>query len=246
MASQELVSFSSCQVAIGEFQLGPIDLHIHAGEMVAVLGSSGAGKSTLLKTVNGLMNVTAGTALSLGKTPNQLKAQALRKLRSNIGYVIQDFGLVDSVSAIENVLHGSLHLLKVPRVGYQSYPMKLQAEAARLLATVGLQGKEFSFVENLSGGQRQRVAIARALMQKPSVILADEPVSSLDSKTADQIMKLLRDLADSQSIAVLVSVHNHQLAKKHADQILGLKSGRQQFLKKASELSPRDIEDLYG
>src|SRR5262249_41109960 len=160
--------------------LQDISLTIRHGEIVVLLGLSGSGKSTLLRHIDGLHRPTSGSVTVLGTDVGRAGGTELRRLRRRVGFVFQQFHLVGSLSVLENVSSGALGRLRGPRLGLFSYPKALRREALAHLDRVGLQDRAFQRADTLSGGQQQRVAVARALMQQPDILLADEPVASLD------------------------------------------------------------------
>jgi phosphonate transport system ATP-binding protein len=200
-----------------------ISTDIAAGSFTVILGPSGAGKSTLLRLLNGLETPTGGSVRIAGET---LEKATLRKLRSSVAMVFQQFNLVERLSVVTNVLTGRLaHRSWVGSVFYlfRNEDMDIAQET---LARVGLTDKAWSRVDKLSGGQQQRVGIARALAQRPKVILADEPVASLDPVASEEIMGLLREICDRDGITVVVNLHQVDLARRFADRIIGMNSGK--------------------
>lgn len=210
----------------GAKALDDVCLEVPAGQMVALLGLSGSGKSTLLRHINGLHRPTSGSVDVLGTTVATAGRGELRALRRQVSFVFQQFELVGRLTAIENVLSGALGRLRGPRLGTMSYPLSLRREALARLERVGLADRAFQRAGTLSGGQQQRVAIARAMMQQPKILLADEPVASLDPETSDQVMDLMFGICQEQGITVLVCLHQVDLALKWADRLIGLRAGR--------------------
>lgn len=196
------------------------------GELVVLLGRSGSGKSTLLRHLNGLEVPTSGTVQVLGEELGALNGATLRKLRSRVGFIFQQFELVPSLTVLENVLTGSLAAVRGPRLGLAGYGRARRLRALEHLETVGLLQLAYQRADTLSGGQQQRVAIARTLMQEPEILLADEPVASLDPESSDQIMNLIRDIARDKGLTVVCSLHQVDLALSWADRIVGLRHGR--------------------
>ncbi|MDF3312500.1 phosphonate ABC transporter ATP-binding protein [Rhodococcus sp. T2V] len=233
------------QVAYGDHTiLRGVNLDVHPGEMVALLGSSGSGKSTLMKSLTGFAPVTGGVAQIAGHDLTALRAGELRRLRANVGQIFQQFNLIPRMSVLNNVLTGALHRAGPLNLvgGFTSEHRKL---ALHYLDRVGLSHKAKSQARPLSGGQQQRVAIARALMQSPSVILADEPVSSLDPTLADSVLVLLREIANEHAIPVLVSLHVLPLALTHSDRIIGLRGGEMLISAPTAELDADKLSVLY-
>jgi phosphonate transport system ATP-binding protein len=205
--------------------LDDVSFEVRAGEVVALLGLSGSGKSTLLQHVDGLQSPTSGGGDVLGTQLATASHSQLRALRRRIGFVFQQFHLVGRLSVLENVCTGALGRLRGPRMGLITYPRPVRERALGLLAEVGLTDWAFQRADTLSGGQQQRVAVARALMQEPSILLADEPVASLDPESATQIMKLLGDIGRERGLTVLCSLHQVDLALAWADRVIGLRGG---------------------
>jgi phosphonate transport system ATP-binding protein len=202
------------------------ELTVTAGEVVVLLGLSGSGKSTLLRHVNGLERPTSGTVTVLDTHPAALSPRELRALRRRIAFVFQQFELVGPLTVLENVLTGALGRLRGPRLGIWSYPKSLRHSALERLERVGLLDRAYQRADTLSGGQQQRVAIARALLQQPEILLADEPVASLDPESADEVMTLIREIAAENRLTVLCSLHQVELALSWADRLVGLRSGQ--------------------
>ncbi|WP_188754451.1 phosphonate ABC transporter ATP-binding protein [Microbacterium album] len=224
--------------------LDGVDLDLHPGEMVALLGASGSGKSTLMKTLTGFAPISGGTARVGGFDLNNLRRGQLRELRSNVGQVFQQFNLIGRLSVLTNVLAGSL---------YGAGPLNLlgtfrsedRKRALELLDRVGIAHKADQEARTLSGGQQQRVAIARALMQRPKLILADEPVASLDPKMSRTVLELLRSIAHQEGIPVLVSLHVLPLALAHSDRIVGLRHGELVVQGATSQLDAAQLAVVY-
>lgn len=240
-----LISVRNLAVAYGDQPvLSGVDLDVRPGEMVALLGASGSGKSTLMKSLTGFAPITTGTARVAGYDVTNLRRGDLRKLRSDVGQVFQQFNLLPRLSVLTNVLTGALHNAGPVNLvgGFSSGHRRL---AMHYLDRVGIAHKAKEPARALSGGQQQRVAIARALMQQPRVILADEPVASLDPKLADSVLELLRGIAKEDGIPVLVSLHVLPLALAHSDRILGLRGGQLVLSAPTEELDGRKLSVLY-
>jgi phosphonate transport system ATP-binding protein len=206
--------------------LDEVSLTVRAGEVVVLLGLSGSGKSTLLRHVDGLQPVMTGAVHVLGTDVGAAPGAELRRLRRRIGFVFQQFHLVGSLTVLENVCTGALGRLRGPRLGLPTYPRQVRREALAHLDRVGLLRQAFQRADTLSGGQQQRVAVARALMQRPEILLADEPVASLDPESATQVMRLIRDIGVEQNLTVLCSLHQVDLALSWGDRVIGLRAGR--------------------
>lgn len=219
---------------------------IMPGSFTVLLGLSGSGKSTTLRLINGIHTPTSGDVTVLGEDIGTVRGQRLRNLRREIGMVFQQFHLVNSMSALENVCTGALGELAGPRIGLTMYPKRIRERALEQLARVGLADQRFQRAENLSGGQQQRVAVARALMQRPKVLLADEPVASLDPKSAHQVMKLIAEIAREDGLTVVCSLHQVELAREWGDRIIGLRDGRVVMDADAAEISHEQALEIYA
>ncbi|MGV8881410.1 MAG: phosphonate ABC transporter ATP-binding protein [Rhodoglobus sp.] len=225
--------------------LNGVDLDLFPGEMVALLGASGSGKSTLMRSLTGFAPITGGSVRVVGHDVTNLARGELRKLRSEVGQVFQQFNLLPRLSVLTNVLTGGLHGAgPINLVG--GFTSAHRARAMQLLDRVGIAHKAKDAARSLSGGQQQRVAIARALMQQPRIILADEPVASLDPRLADSVLELLREIATQDGIPVLVSLHVLPLALAHSDRIVGLRDGEMLVSGRTSEVSAPDLAGLYN
>ncbi|MBS1895970.1 MAG: phosphonate ABC transporter ATP-binding protein [Actinobacteria bacterium] len=222
------------------------DLEVARGEIVVLLGLSGSGKSTLLRHLDGLETPTSGTVEVLGSAVPTLKGKALRGLRSRVGFIFQQFELVPSLTVLENVLTGSLSSVRGPRLGLWGYSRDAKLRALGHLERVGLLERAYQRSDTLSGGQQQRVAIARALMQRPEILLADEPVASLDPESSDQVMALIREIAADQGLTVVCSLHQVDLAISWADRIVGLRHGEVVLNTSATGLSKAEVMEIYG
>ncbi|KJL32394.1 phosphonate ABC transporter ATP-binding protein [Microbacterium azadirachtae] len=222
------------------------DLEVARGEIVVLLGLSGSGKSTLLRHLDGLETPTSGSIEVLGSSVPALKGKALRSLRSRVGFIFQQFELVPSLTVLENVLTGSLSSVRGPRLGLWGYSKDAKLRALGHLERVGLLDRAYQRSDTLSGGQQQRVAIARALMQRPEILLADEPVASLDPESSDQVMALIREIAADQGLTVVCSLHQVDLAISWADRIVGLRHGEVVLNTSTTGLSKAEVMEIYG
>ncbi|MBO3664874.1 phosphonate ABC transporter ATP-binding protein [Microbacterium stercoris] len=226
--------------------LSGVSLSVAPGEIVVLLGLSGSGKSTLLRHINGLETPTTGSVQSLGQEVTSLRGRDLRALRGRIGFIFQQFELVGALSVLENVLTGSLSTLRGPRVGVWSYPRALREKALGHIERVGLLDRTYQRADRLSGGQQQRVAIARALMQDPEILLADEPVASLDPESSSQVMGLIREIAAERGLTVVCSLHQVDLALSWGDRIVGLRGGEVVLDTRTDNLSREQVMEIYG
>ena len=205
--------------------LNHVSLDVKEGEFVAIIGLSGAGKSTLIRTINRMHDITDGTLTVDGVNVMELKGARLRQFRRNIGMIFQSFNLVTRTTVIKNVLTSRVPELPFWRALLGAYPKKDKLEALEALDKVGILDKAFVRADQLSGGQQQRVALARTLAQNPKIILADEPVASLDPVTAKQVMDDFRRINREMNISVLINIHHVDLALQYADRVIGIKAG---------------------
>ena len=226
--------------------LKDINLTIEQGEFVAIIGLSGAGKSTLIRTINRMHDITDGTLTVDGVNVMELKGARLRQFRRNIGMIFQSFNLVTRTTVIKNVLTSRVPELPFWRALLGAYPKKDKLEALEALDKVGILDKAFVRADQLSGGQQQRVALARTLAQNPKIILADEPVASLDPVTAKQVMDDFRRINREMNISVLINIHHVDLALQYADRVIGIKAGEVVYDGPASEVNEAVLAEVYG
>ena len=226
--------------------LKDINLTIEQGEFVAIIGLSGAGKSTLIRTINRMHDITDGTLTVDGVNVMELKGGRLRQFRQNIGMIFQSFNLVTRTTVIKNVLTSRVPELPFWRALLGAYPKKDKLEALEALDKVGILDKAFVRADQLSGGQQQRVALARTLAQNPKIILADEPVASLDPVTAKQVMDDFRRINREMNISVLINIHHVDLALQYADRVIGIKAGEVVYDGPASEVNEAVLAEVYG
>jgi len=226
--------------------LDGIDLVVGRGEFVAVLGRSGAGKTTFLRSLNRLVEPTAGTIRVAGRAVTGAGTAELRELRRQIGMVFQQFNLVRRASVLENVLAGRLgYVPAVPSV-LGRFPAADREQAFGCLAQVGLAHFADRRADTLSGGEQQRVAIARALAQRPAVVLADEPTASLDPSLTSSIMDILKAINVEHGLTLVVSQHQLETALAYATRIVGFRQGRVAFDGPPSALTPAVARMIYG
>jgi phosphonate transport system ATP-binding protein len=229
----------------GTHGLRNINLTFSKGEFVVIVGLSGAGKSTLLRSINRLHEITSGEITLEGRSITTANGAALRRIRRSIGMIFQSFNLVKRSTVLRNVLAG--------RVGYHStlrtiigFPKADVDLAFRALERVGIAEKAYSRADELSGGQQQRVAIARVLAQEATVILADEPVASLDPLTTKQVMDDLKRINQELGITTIVNLHYIDLARQYATRIVGLRAGEVVFDGPVSEATDERFAEIYG
>lgn len=235
----------------GNVALESISLQLYRGEFAVVLGASGAGKSTLLRTINWLTPPSRGTLWvrglgdGIGQGLHPLNGgDTVRSHRRQTGMIFQQHQLIERQSALQNVLMGRLANYSFWR-SLLPLPQSDQRLAIDCLRRVGLIDKALTPVKNLSGGQKQRVGIARALAQQPRLILADEPIASLDPASAHGVLALLRTICKTDGIAALLSLHQVDFAMEYGDRIIGLAQGRVIFDAPPTEVGDRDLEQIY-
>ena len=223
-----------------------VSLEVKQGEFVGVIGSSGSGKSTLLKAINLLVRPSQGKVYVDDVEITGMNPAQLKNIRKSIGFIFQDYNLIERSTVIDNVLIG--------RLGYKS-PFKSllgifsnddYERAEKALSQVGLSEKMFVKAHELSGGQKQRVAIAKTLCQRPRIILADEPVSSLDITTSQNVMDYFKKVNEKKNMTIIINLHDVNLAKKYCERIIALKKGRVVFDGRPGELDDGILEKLYG
>lgn len=227
-----------------------VSLSVPAGQMVGVIGRSGAGKSTLLRMINRLTEPSEGRIIHDGVDVTALKGQQLRDWRTDCAMIFQQFNLVQRLDVLTNVLVGRLN----HRHGFAATLASLfkhfsaaeRAMALTALARFDLADQALQRADTLSGGQQQRVAIARALMQQPKIILADEPIASLDPRNAQVVMDALRDVNKQDGITVLVNLHHLDTARQYCDRIIAMQKGRMMFDGPPAELTAARIREIYG
>lgn len=230
----------------GKPVLRDINLDIEKPEMVGIIGPSGTGKSTLIRIINRLVDPTSGEVIFHGTDLAKVSGRRLREARRQIGMVFQEYNLVERLSVMENLLTGRLGYVGFFQAWMRRFPKEDIDYALTLLQVVGLQDFVNQRADSLSGGQRQRVGIARALMQRPGMLLADEPTSSLDPKTSVEIMELLKNVGVENKIPVLVNIHDVELGKRYADRIIGMTGGSIVFDGLPSELTTEHLKTIYG
>ena len=230
------------EFAAGRRALDDVSLAFAASTVTAVLGPSGAGKSTLLRCINGLESPTSG---SIAVNGIEVSTRTLRQVRREVGMVFQHFNLVPRLNALTNVLTGSLGRVPTFMSLLYAFPRAEVAMAERHLTSVGLAEHAWQRVDRLSGGQQQRVAIARCLLQQPKVILADEPVASLDPETSREVMQLLVNAAKEHQMALVINLHQVDIALEFCDRIVGLRKGQVAIDQPSSTLSAGDLQSLY-
>jgi phosphonate transport system ATP-binding protein len=223
-----------------------IDLTVHRGETIALLGPSGSGKSTLLRHLNGLTRPDAGSVSVLGVDVASARGAELRALRRRVGVVFQQFNLVGRLTVMENILSGALGRVRGPRYGIVTWPRAVRAEAFEHLDRVGLADRAYQRAGSLSGGQQQRVAIARALLQQPELVLADEPVASLDPETAASVMDLLVRVCREDGLTMVCTLHQIEVALQWTSRVVGLRLGEIKLDEPTELLDAVRLRGLYA
>jgi phosphonate transport system ATP-binding protein len=223
-----------------------VSLSIPAGSMVAVLGRSGAGKSTLLRMINRMAEPTSGEVLWQGKSVLQLRGSALRAWRARCGMMFQQFNLSPRLDVLTNVLVGSVSRRPTLQTLIKYFPPHERARAVLELHALDMADLALQRAGTLSGGQQQRVAIARTMMQLPDLVLADEPIASLDPANAETVMSALSSISQERGITVLVNLHSLEIARTYCPRIIGMAKGKVVFDGSPEQLDAAMIEKIYG
>jgi len=222
-----------------------VDLAVEPGERIGLIGPSGAGKTTLLSLLNATRSPTSGRLLIFGQDPTELAPERRRRLQSRIGTIHQQFHLVDGLRVIHNVNAGRLAEWSLLRSLWSLIRPRETDRARRILERVGIGEKLYERTGDLSGGEKQRVALSRVLAQDPDVILADEPIASLDRENSREVMDLLSRLAREEGVTAVISLHEYEYALSHCERVIGLRGGRVLFDRPAGEVSEELIDRLY-
>ena len=230
----------------GDLAINGVDLKVEKGQVMALIGPSGAGKSTLIRCVNRLENPTSGEIWLNGENIVKMRSGKLRRARRNMGMIFQEYALVERLTVMENVLSGRLGYVGFWRSFLRKFPQSDINAAFGLLEKVGLDTMVNKRADELSGGQRQRVGIARALIQKPDILLVDEPTASLDPKTSRQIMRLITELCEENQLAAIINIHDVALAQMYAERIVGLREGSIVYDGPPDDLKPDVLTEIYG
>ena len=229
----------------GTNALKNISFDVEKGEFISVIGPSGSGKSTLLRSINKMIDISQGSILFEDKNIENLKKTQIELVRREIGMIFQSYNLVERLTVIENVLHGRLGYKSIIAAILGIYSEEEKKEAFSFLERVNMTKYAYQKCSELSGGQKQRVGIARAIMQKPKLLLCDEPIASLDPKTAENIMDYLKTIVTELKITCIVNLHQVDIAKKYSDRIIALNKGEKIFDDKAEKLTEKMVEFIY-
>ncbi len=230
----------------GVLALDDVSFEVPDGQFVVIIGLSGSGKSTLLRCINRLIDPTEGRIIWNGLDITAATDEELRQIRRRFGMIFQHFNLVTRSKVITNVLAGRLGYTNPMWSLVNHFSREDKEMALAQLERVGIRDKAYNRADELSGGQQQRVGIARALMQNPELMLADEPVASLDPATSHSVMKYLELLNKEDGITILCSLHFLSLARAYADRIIALKDGRLEFDGLPDEIDDKRFKDIYG
>ena len=226
--------------------LRDVDLRIEDGEIFGIIGLSGAGKSTILRCINRMHDITKGELTVDGVDVDALKGKTLRRYRRKVGMIFQSFNLVSRSTAIKNVLTADVPDMNFFRVLFGIFTKDQKMRALESLDKVGILDKAYTRCDQLSGGQQQRVALARTLNQNPKIILADEPVASLDPITAKQVMEDFVRINKEYNISILLNIHHVDLALKYCDRVIGVRAGEIVFDGPASTITQEQIDAVYN
>jgi phosphonate transport system ATP-binding protein len=251
MKSDPVLSIRAASKTFGSRRaLDAVSLDVGRGEMIALIGPSGSGKSTLLRSIDGLQTIDDGQGvITAFGGPVQARGRVsdqVRQARIRIGFIAQQFNLVGRLSLFTNVALGSLGRIRQWRGLLGAWPAETQAATMAALHRVGVADYAAQRANTLSGGQQQRGAIARALVQKAKIVLADEPVASLDPVSARKVMEILRDLNISDGLTVVVTLHQVDYALRYCDRVVALKAGRKVYDGPTSGLDRDQLIDIYG
>lgn len=223
-----------------------VEVRIPEGQMVGIIGRSGAGKSTLLRMINRLVDPSEGRISFAGTEVSALRGAALRSWQRDCAMIFQQFNLVPRLDVVSNVLHGTLNRRSTLSTMFNLFPREDIHQAIDILERLGIADHAQKRVEALSGGQQQRVAIARALMQDPKIILADEPIASLDPMNAQVVMDALRKIHDEDGRMIVCNLHTLDTARRYCDRVIGMRDGKIVFDGLPDELTTSAAREIYG
>lgn len=222
-----------------------VSFDISEGDFVALIGPSGAGKSTILKAINALNPLSKGSVLYKGEDVHSLGAKDLRRLRRKIAFIFQDTSIIENISVLDNVLLARFGEKKFFEAMLSKFTDDEYSDALKAIEMVGLKEKTYALAKDLSGGQKQRVAIARSLFQKSDLILADEPISSLDIETKRSIMDIFKMLNTDYNKTIIISMHDLDLSLEYAKRVIAIKDHRVYFDRSTDELDYDGVKDLF-
>ncbi len=223
-----------------------VSFSVDQAQMIGIIGSSGAGKSTLLRMINRLTNATGGQMLYGGKDILTLRGSAMRSWQANCAMIFQQFNLVPRLDVVSNVLHGTLNRRSTLATMFSLFPTADIHRAMEILERLEIADHAAKRAEALSGGQQQRVAIARALMQDPEIVLADEPIASLDPKNAERVMQTLRRIHEEDGRLIVCNLHTLDTARRYCDRVIGMRMGQIVFDGAPTDLTTAVARDIYG
>ena len=223
-----------------------VNLQIEQGEFVAIIGLSGAGKSTILRCINRMHDISKGELTVDGVEVDSLRGKELRRYRRKVGMIFQSFNLVSRSTVLKNVLTADVPDMPFWRVLLGAFTREQKLRALESLDKVGILSKAYTRCDQLSGGQQQRVALARTLNQNPSIILADEPVASLDPITAKQVMSDFVRINKEYNISILLNIHHVDLALKYCDRVIGVRAGEIVFDGPAGTITQEQLDEVYN
>lgn len=229
----------------GTKALEDVSFVVEEGEFVSVIGPSGAGKSTLLRCINRLVDATQGAVFFDGEDVTGLDKKGLRRVRTKTGMIFQHYNLVERLSVMENVLHGRLGQKGTLAGMIGHYSEEEKVEAFAILEKLGLAEQAYKRCDELSGGQKQRVGIARAIMQRPRLILCDEPIASLDPSSSKVIMDQLKEINQTMKITCILNLHQVDVAMQYSERIIGITAGHVVYDGPASRLDQETIHQIY-
>ena len=246
--AQEILSIKGLQKTYpnGVRALKGIDLNVYKGEFLVVIGLSGSGKSTFLRCLNRLHDPTGGEVIYEGKDIARVQGGEIRNLRKKMAMIFQHFNLIERHSVMSNVLMGQLGNMGTLSSALGFFPESLKQKALKYLDLVGIAEKARNRADQLSGGQQQRVAIARALMQEPEILLADEPVASLDPATCHVVMDYLKKVNEELGITVICNLHFLSLVRQYATRVIALKGGELVYEGTPDNINEEWFETIYG
>jgi len=222
-----------------------VDLTIRKGEFLSIIGPSGVGKSTLLMGINATTSILNGQLSVLGNDLGSIRNGQLKTLRSKIGVIFQGFNLVSRLSVLDNIGSGMLHRKPLLSALFKHYTHEQYEEIYEYMQVVGIEKEALSRCDRLSGGQKQRVAIARAIAQRPEIILADEPISSLDPVSARSVLETLKNANDKYGMTVIANLHQLDYAREYCNRVIGMNNGRIIFDGPPSQLCQATVEAIY-